>query len=83
LRHPELRDDLVGIGREHRKRLAEQVSARATAEGTDVSLPPEQVATLLSAAVQGLQLTQLFYPDAVPASLYAHALRRLLAGDNT
>jgi AcrR family transcriptional regulator len=83
LRHPELRDDLVAFGRDHRSRLAEQVSVRAGADGAGVPLPPEQLATVLSAAVQGLQLTQLFYPDAVPASLYSYALRRLLSPDTT
>ena len=77
LRHPELRDELVALGRDQRAQLAEQISARGMSGGAP-PMPPDQLATVVTATVQGLQLAQLFYPDAVSASLYASALRRLL-----
>jgi AcrR family transcriptional regulator len=72
LRHPELLDEVLAAGAVHREQLAGQLDASG-------DLAPEDRATLLSATVLGLQLTQLFYPDAVAPDLYRAALERVLS----
>jgi AcrR family transcriptional regulator len=78
LRNPTLLDDVVTDSRAERTRLAQELRERALASGHRLPLPAEQLATLLAAAAQGLQLTQLLEPDVVPAGLYADALLLLL-----
>lgn len=75
LRHPELLEDVVASAEASRSQLAREIKARVDKP----ALPPKQLATLLSAAVLGLQLTQLFHPRAVSPSLYRAAIERLLA----
>ena len=78
LRNPGLLDDVVAGVRAERTVLAQQLRERALAEGRDLPMPADGLATVLVAVAQGLQLTQMLDPDAVTGELYELAIQQVL-----
>jgi AcrR family transcriptional regulator len=78
LRNPGLLEDVVADAKAERAGLAQQLRERAVAEGRELPMPAEALATVLVALTQGLQLTQLIEPGAVGGELYELAIRQLL-----
>jgi AcrR family transcriptional regulator len=78
LRNPGLLEDVVADAKAERAGLAQQLRERALAEGRELPMPAEALATVLVALTQGLQLTQLLEPGAVGGQLYELAIRQLL-----
>jgi AcrR family transcriptional regulator len=73
-RNPELRDRLIPRVRELRATVAHLIEQGARARGTELSLPAETIATMVTALTNGLALERLQNPEAVPDDLYGQML---------
>lgn len=78
LRNPGLLEDVVAEVSAERAALAQQLRERALAEGRDLPMPADGLATVLVALAQGLQLTQMLDPQAVAGDLYELAIQQVL-----
>ena len=68
--------------RSFRDALAATLERRARTLGVEPALPPDQLALLLTALVNGLAMEELAEPGIVPPDLLADALPLLLRADS-
>jgi AcrR family transcriptional regulator len=76
-RNPSTRQKLAKRRAEIRATLAQTVEAYAERAGVELTLPAEQIATLLLALTNGLALERLGQPEAVPDELFGEVIAQL------
>lgn len=76
-RHPELRRKFAGRYRALHRSYARMLEEYAAKAGFTLPLPAEQMIVIYMAMIDGLALTRLVQPEAVPDELFVRALELL------
>jgi AcrR family transcriptional regulator len=77
LRHPSIQPKMNELMRQDQDKVVQQIQAVYSAAGAEPPCPPEIIAFGLLAIAQGLALTQVSDPDAIPKELLPHILETL------
>jgi AcrR family transcriptional regulator len=78
LAEPELLAAVAATGQQQLAAATRLIEARAHSEGVALPMPAAELATLLSALLNGLALIQLVDPDIAPESLFLRGVRALM-----
>jgi AcrR family transcriptional regulator len=78
-REERMRDELTERMRDVRRVIAAAIHRRAEATGTELPLPPDQLAVVAIGLMRGLAFERLVDPDAVPDDLLGWLVERLTA----